>query len=36
MLKLKTFWTKFAQKGHFRSKRAILNTIIEFYILQLV
>ena len=35
-LKFLTFWTKFSQKGRFRSKTENVNNAIEFSILELV
>ena len=35
-LKILNFWTKFGQKGYFRSKTENLNITIEFWIFELV
>ena len=34
-LTILTIWTKFAPKGHFRSKTEKVNSIIEFWIFEL-
>ena len=35
-LTILTFWTKFAQKGHFWSKTEKVNITIEFFTFELV